>query len=313
MVSLPSYPIEPPDVLQIEMLKQVPLPPYRVRVFDVMQVDVAVGSNPLSLPQYQLRTPDDLFLVAMDGTISLGPTYGTLHVVGMTVEELTAAVKERVGELVREEMIVGVSTQLARAAGTQPVTGEYLVGLDGTVNLRQYGTVHVAGKSIAEAKTALEKHLSQYFDSPEASISVVSYNSKNYYIVTEGAGLGDNIVRVPFTGNETVLDAISNIGGISQLSSKTIWVARPAPEGFGCEQILPVDWDAIAQGGSTSTNYQIMPDDRVFIAEDDTIALTNFINKVIAPLEKVMGTTSLGTRTLRGFQTTGRDFNRNRR
>ncbi len=41
MVSLPAYRIEPPDILQIEMLKLVPRPPYRAEVFDVLLIQVA--------------------------------------------------------------------------------------------------------------------------------------------------------------------------------------------------------------------------------------------------------------------------------
>ena len=37
-VSLPAYRIEPPDVIQIEMLKLIPLPPYRAEIFDVLQI-----------------------------------------------------------------------------------------------------------------------------------------------------------------------------------------------------------------------------------------------------------------------------------
>src|SRR5579871_1806091 len=37
-VSLPAYRIEPPDVVSIEMLKLIPLPPYRAEVFDVLQI-----------------------------------------------------------------------------------------------------------------------------------------------------------------------------------------------------------------------------------------------------------------------------------
>ena len=159
----------------------------------------------------------------------------------------------------------------------------------------------------------LRKHLSQYFDSPEVAVSMLAYNSKVYYIVTEGANLGDSIVRVPVTGKETVLDAISNVGGISQLSSKNIWIARPAPGDFGCEQILPVDYDAITRGASTGTNYQLMPGDRVFIAEDETVALTNFVNKLTAPFERVVGFTSLTASTIRNVQTLGRAYNSRRR
>ena len=77
---------------------------------------------------------------------------------------------------------------------------------------------------------------------------MVAYNSKVYYVITQGAGLGDNVRRLPITGNETVLDAISQVNGLSQVSSKKIWIARPAPHDFGCQQILPIEWDAITQG-----------------------------------------------------------------
>ena len=222
---------------------------------------------------------------------------------GMTIEEATEAITRKLQEVLAKP---DVSVQLARTAGTQPVTGQYLVGPDGTINLRQYGMLHVAGKTITEIRTDLNKHLSQYFDSPEASVDVIAYNSKVFYVITEGAGLGDNVRRVPITGNETVLDALSAVNGLSQVSSTHIWIARPAPGGFGCEQILPVDYEAITQGGLAATNYQILPGDRVFIAEDDVTAFNNYLTKVTTPIERLLGIASLGTSTIRGFQTLGR-------
>ena len=115
---------------------------------------------------------------------------------------------------------------------------------------------------------------------------------------------------MPITGKETVLDAITQVGGLSPVSSKKVWIARPVPGSVGCEQHLPVDWDAIAHGASTATNYQLMPGDRVFIAENDTIALTAFIGEVLSPFERVGGALSLGTNTIRNLQTLGRSYNR---
>ncbi len=112
-------------------------------------------------------------------------------------------------------------------------------------------------------------------------------------------------MRLPITGNETVLDAISQIQGLSQLSSKNIWIARPAPGGFGCEQILPVNYVAITRGGVTDTNYQLMPGDRVFIAEDPVLAFAGFLNRMITPVERVVGFGSLVASTTRGFQLIG--------
>ncbi len=301
MMSLPSYRVEPPDILEIEMLKLVPLPPYRVDIFDVLRIRV-IGTT--------LEQPiDDFFLVEGEGMVTLGPAYGTVRIAGMTIPEATDAITKKL-----EEVLVkpDVSVQLAHAAGTQPVTGQYLVGPDGTVNLRQYGTLQVAGKTMQQIRCELQKHLAQYFDAPAVSVNVLAYNSKVFYVITEGAGLGDNVRRMPITGNETVLDAISTVNGLSQISSTQVWIARPAPGGFGCEQILPVDYVAITRGGSTATNYQVMPGDRVYIAADDLIAANTWLNKVISPVERLLGVSSLGTSAVRGFQTLGRNYNSNR-
>ena len=120
------------------------------------------------------------------------------------------------------------------------------------------------------------------------------------------------MLRVPVTGNETVLDAISQVGGLSQLSSKKIHVARPAPGGFPCEQHLPVDWVAISRGGSAATNFQIMPGDRVFITEEPLVATNNFLVKLLMPVERLLGVSSLGVSTVRASQLMGRDYNRTR-
>ena len=72
---------------------------------------------------------------------------------------------------------------------------------------------------------------------------------------------------------------------------------------------MPVDWTAITQQGLTATNYQILPGDRVFIGQDELVTLNNVVNKVIAPFERVLGFTSLGSSTARSLQTMGREYN----
>jgi polysaccharide biosynthesis/export protein len=301
MVSQESYIVEPPDVLMIEMLKLVPLPPYRVDIFDVLQIRV-IGTL--------LDQPiDGFFLVEAEGIVTLGPAYGTVHVAGMTNEEASAAITRKLQAVLSKPE---VSVQLARTAGTAPVTGEYMVQMDGMVNLRQYGMVHVAGKTVMEIRRDLIKHLSQYFNSPEVAVEVRQVNSKVFYVITEGAGLGDNVRRFNATGNDTVLDALAAVNGLSQVSSAKMWVARPAPTELGCVQILPVDYAGITQGAATATNYQLMPGDRVYVQADGMIAFNSFLTKMTAPIERLLGTASLGTSFTRGAQTLGRQYNQNR-
>ncbi|MFM8706402.1 MAG: polysaccharide biosynthesis/export family protein [Planctomycetia bacterium] len=299
-VTLPPYVIEPPDILLIDALRVVPKPPFRIQSFDTLQV--IVEGTLLEQPI------NGLYVVEPGGMLDLGPSYGKVMVGGQSLDEAQDAVFRHLKRILREPQ---VSLTLAQAAGQQQIAGEHLVGPDGTINLGTYGTVYVTGMTLAEAKEAIEKQLSNYLDAPLVSVDVFSYNSKVYYVITEGAGFGDNVARFPVTGNETVLDAIAGINGLSRLSSKEIWIARPAPSGVGCDQVLPVDIQAIMKGGSTATNYQLLPGDRVFIAQDPWIAFDSIIDKVCGPFERMFGFSLLGVQTVQTINRLPFGFNPN--
>ena len=285
--TLPTYVIEPPDILLIDAVKLVPKSPYHVEPLDVLQILVA---NPLIDQPISGQYPID-----PSGAIDLGPAYGKVLVSGQTVDEARQTIETHLRTILRDPQ---VAVSLSQTSGQQQVAGEHLVGPDGTVNMGTYGTVYVAGMTIAEAKTAIEAQLSNYLEQPRVSVDVFAYNSQVYYVITEGAGLGDTVVRVPITGNETVLDALAQVNGLSRLSSKNIWIARPTPGDVNCDQILPVSWTEITKGAATATNYQLMPGDRLFIAENKIIALDTFLDQVSAPIERLFGTTLLGAQAI---------------
>ncbi len=284
-VTMPIYVIEAPDILSIDAVRVVPKPPYRLQPLDVVFVE---AQN--VLPDRPIVGP---FTVSPEGFINLGIDYGMVRVVDLTAVEA----RDSILRFLRDERSFReprVNVSLAEIAATQRIAGQHLVAPDGFVTLGRYGRVLVAGKTLGEAKAAIEAYLSQFLERPEVAVDVFAFNSKVYYIVTQGAGLGDNVVRLPLTGNETVLDAIAQVNGLQQVSSKKIWVARPVP---GCNDnvILPVDWCAVTGHGAAATNYQILPGDRVFIAEDQLVALDNGLAKVLSPIERVFGITLLGT------------------
>ena len=189
-VTLPPYVIEPPDILLVYALRVVPKPPFRIQSFDVLQV--IVEGTLLEQPI------NGLYVVEPGGMLDLGPSYGKVMVGGQSLEEAQDSVFRHLKRTRRDPQ---VSLTLAQAAGQQQIAGEHLVGPDGTINLGTYGSVYVTGLTLEQAKNAIEGHLGKFLDAPLVSVDVFSYNSKVYYVITEGAGFGDNVVRFPVTGN----------------------------------------------------------------------------------------------------------------
>ena len=290
-MSLPTYRVEPPDVLLINAISISPPDPYFIRPLDILQIVVAG-----TLPEQPIA---GTYQVEPSGMVNLGPSYGPVKLEGLTIDEAIDAITRHLGSLLQAPE---VSVSLLQPSGQQQIAGEHLVGPDGTVNLGIYGAVYVSGMTIEQARHAIEQQLSEYFNEPQVSVDVFAYNSKVFYIITEGASFGDQVLRVPVTGNETVLDAIAQIGGISRLSSTNIWISRPTPNCNGCEQILPIDWDAITRGANTCTNYQLLPGDRIFIAEDRLVALDGIISKLLNPVERMLGFSLLGGQTIQTLQ-----------
>ena len=298
-VSLPDYVIEPPDILLIEGVKIVPKNPYEIQPQDILQI-VVLGTEPD-------RPIAGQYLVESDGSVRLGPGYGTVQLAGLSTDEAEDAIREL---LLRAVQNPEVTVSMFQASGQQFITGEHLVAQDGTVNLGIYGRVYIAGMTLDEGRVMLERHLSSFFENPKVSLDVFVYNSKYFYIISEGGGLGDQVARIPITGNETVLDAMAQIGGLGQASSKKMWISRPAPNGAPCDQILPVDWEAITRGASPATNYQLMPGDRLFIAENHLLAWANLSSILLNPFERVIGFSLLGAQTMQTMQRFPEGFNR---
>jgi polysaccharide biosynthesis/export protein len=204
--------------------------------------------------------------------------------------------------------------QSAKALFPQAITGPHMVKMDGTVNLGIWGSLPIAGLTVEQAAEAVRKHVFERIQhDPEIRmqnplaraealytiVDVAQFNSKAYYVFTDGAGYGEQIYRMTYTGNETVLDALSQIGGIPQVGSKhSIWVARRSPHPGHPEQILPVDYVSASQHGVAMTNWQILPGDRVYVHSERIFRVDTWLAKVLSPVERVFGITLLGASTV---------------
>ena len=197
--------------------------------------EAPTGSSPAALPVYRIEPPD------------------VLHI--------------EVRRVTKDDYVV----EKGEPDSQQILGGEFLVTPQGTVDLGRYGEVRVADLTLSRAQDVVREQIvkvdRELKRDPglEVALDVFSSNSKFYYIVQEGAKPGDQIKRVPITGTETVLDAITRIG-LRKDSRNQIWVARPASvHGSKKARALNVDLRAIVDETDTSTNWRLFPGDRVFV------------------------------------------------
>ena len=275
--------------------------------------------NPVTLPEYVIEPPDVITIEARIKEVRPNPRLEEV-VKELRKADLTA---ERRGELEAERQQL-----LARPEYTgetlplqyNPIQNQFQVKPDGTVYLGAYGTVQVAGLTQNQARLAIRSVLARQINAAEGGtiedrilvlVDVVAYNSKKYYVITDGGGAGERMFQFPSTGKEFVTDAIAQINGLPEEASKrNIWVARRTPH-LNEEQILPVDWVGITQWGVTSTNYQLFPGDRVYVKAQRLVTVDRTLARILSPVERLLGVTLLGTQTVNQIQGRGFGFGGN--
>lgn len=145
---------------------------------------------------------------------------------------------------------------------------------DGTIDLGRFGRPVVAGMNLEQIEDTLYELIQAAKptddDEPltpelmQVNVRLLGPNSVYFYVLGEVNNPG----AYTYTGRETVLDAILTAGGMSDRASKSdIILSRPTAPGE-CRVVLPVCYEQIVQLGDTTTNYQIMPGDRIFIPTD---------------------------------------------
>jgi polysaccharide export outer membrane protein len=93
------------------------------------------------------------------------------------------------------------------------------------------------------------------------NVRLVSNESDQFYVMGEVNAPGS----YQLAGAETVLDALIAAGGLSDKANEhKIILTRPQPDGHP-RLVLPVCYKQILQLGDVTTNYQLLPGDRIYV------------------------------------------------
>lgn len=134
--------------------------------------------------------------------------------------------------------------------------------VDGSLDLLAFGRVMVAGLTLEMAENLIERTI---VDAGEKKTQInvqLLEPVHRYYVLGEVNSPGS----YPLDGHENVLDGILAAGGLTTAAAPCkILLARPTLSS-SCRVTLPVCYREITQLGDTTTNYQIQPGDRIFVA-----------------------------------------------
>ena len=205
---------------------------------------------------------------------SLGLPFSSVHQLSSTANEIREAAGQPI-ELPRElnkdvlgQYIIepGDALIVEAADFNSPVrlpNEDQIVKPDGSIDLGKYGRLQAAGKTVAMVQEEVREQIADQEEKPgQFLVRLLRWDSKVFYVLGEVNSPG----AYPYSGHETVLDAIVTAGDLTDRANRhKIVFSRPtAPN--DCRVVLPVCYNQIVQLGDTSSNYQLLPGDRVFVS-----------------------------------------------
>jgi polysaccharide biosynthesis/export protein len=121
----------------------------------------------------------------------------------------------------------------------------------------------VAGKTLAEVEVVVREAIkAKEKNAVAVTVRLLARPGEVFYVLGEVNAPG----AFPVTGNDTVLSAITLAGGPTRKASEqNIVLSRPTTPD-GCRLVYPVCYTNIVQLGDTTTNYQLHPGDRIYVA-----------------------------------------------
>jgi protein involved in polysaccharide export with SLBB domain len=144
------------------------------------------------------------------------------------------------------------------------MSGRYEIGADGKIELGgDYGKVRIEGRTLSEIGKLMAAEVGV---SPEhVQVRVSDFRSAHVLLFGEVTGLQRSI---PYRGQETVLDLLQRVGGITVgAEPKDVYVVRPHLGESHRPEVFHVDLQAIVVKQDLKTNPRILPFDQIYVGQ----------------------------------------------
>ncbi len=167
--------------------------------------------------------------------------------------------------LLAEEYVIGEGDLLKITVYDNPdLTVDTRVSGDGKITLPLIGEATVTGMTAADAQRVIATALANgYIKKPQVTVFIAEYKSKK--VTTLGEFTKPGLVEL--RGNSTLMEVISNAGGITTNAAETLFIQRKilTPQARGEEITITVDLNKLLEKGDISTNIMVKDGDSIYV------------------------------------------------
>jgi protein involved in polysaccharide export with SLBB domain len=167
-------------------------------------------------------------------------------------------------EGVAEHYRAGCPDVLALEVRDRPeFTGQFPVGVDGRIDLGDYGKPRVEGRTTKEIIAVIGEEIGA---APEnVKVEIAKFRSQHLLLFGEVVGSQRSL---PYHGQETVLDLLQRVGGITKgAEPRDVYVVRAHLGENQRPEVIRVDLDAITLKNDHRTNIRLLPYDQIYVGE----------------------------------------------
>jgi polysaccharide export outer membrane protein len=180
---------------------------------------------------------------------------------GKTPPETSGATRPQVNSGVSGDYEIGPGDVVQISVWKEPDAsiGNTVVRTDGKISLPLLKDFDIAGLTTTEAAKRITDQLSKFITAPDVTVIVSAINSKKVFV--NGAVKKEG--PIPFTYRMTVLQALSEAGGLTDYAKrKKIYVLHSEN---GREFKFDFDYDAVLKGQKLEQNIQLVPGDTIVV------------------------------------------------
>jgi len=155
--------------------------------------------------------------------------------------------------------------------GVEELNQKVRVEGNGTITMAGLGEVMVEGLTRSELEKELVKLLEEkWLREARVSVFILEYYSRKVYL----NGALRNVGPHDLIGNKTLLQIISEAGGLTEEAGRNVFVIRRQEDGTNSTQEIPIE-DLFRQGNS-SLNIQILPSDIINVPVEKMVKIFVF-------------------------------------